>query len=134
MLKTGWLSALFGGLLIIWVGLFFFLTYMINVAASAEIALRQGTLSARGGVYGRDIPLSEVDVAGAFRLDLGDGGPKALRWRTNGVGPARAGGRLVPAGRRGKRPCLCHGQVPGGLCAHLSGLRPGGQPGDPTVF
>lgn len=93
VLKTGWLTVLFGGLLILWVGLFFFLSSMINGAASAEIALRQGTLSARGGFYGRDIPVSEVDALGAFRLDLGAGGPKALKWRTNGVGlPGLAAG------------------------------------------
>lgn len=93
VLKTGWMSVLFGGLLILWVGLFFFLLYMINGAAAAEIALRQGTLTARGGVYGRDIPLRAVNVAGAFRLDLGAGGPKALKWRTNGVGlPGLAAG------------------------------------------
>ena len=27
-IKTGWLAVLFGGLLIVWVGLFFFLSYM----------------------------------------------------------------------------------------------------------
>ncbi|MFP5259927.1 MAG: PH domain-containing protein [Acidobacteriota bacterium] len=93
VLKTGWLTALFGGLLILWVGLFFFLTHMISGAASADIALRGGMLTARGGFFGRDIPLSEVDAVGAFRFDLGDGGPKALRWRTNGVGlPGLAAG------------------------------------------
>ncbi|KHK01980.1 PH domain-containing protein [Desulfovibrio sp. TomC] len=96
--KTGWLTALFGGMLILWVGLFFFLSHMINGAAAAEIALRQGMLTARGGFYGRDIPLGQVDVAGAMRLNLGAGGPKGLKWRTNGVGlPGLAAGwyRLV---------------------------------------
>ena len=37
-LKTGWLTALFGGMLVLWVGLFFFITHMIQGAASARIA------------------------------------------------------------------------------------------------
>lgn len=91
--KTGWLSILFGGLLILWVGLFFFLNSMIHGAANAEIALRGGLLVVRGSVYGRDIPLAEVDAVGAHAVDLGQAGPKSLKWRTNGIGmPGLAAG------------------------------------------
>ena len=91
--KTGWLTALFGGMLVLWVALFFFLTHMINGAARAEIALRNGMLVVRGGVYGRDIPLAAVDALGALPVDLGRAGPKSLKWRTNGVGlPGLAAG------------------------------------------
>jgi hypothetical protein len=85
-LTTGWLTALFGGMLVLWVGLFFFLSFMIQGAASARIALTGDMLTAKGGVYGRDIPLAAVDAAGAFRLNCSAGGPKALSWRANGVG------------------------------------------------
>ncbi|BAH74000.1 PH domain-containing protein [Solidesulfovibrio magneticus] len=92
-LKTGWLTALFGGMLVLWVGLFFFITHMIQGAASARIAVSGGVLSAKGGFYGRDIALADVDAAGAYRLDLSQGGPKGLKWRTNGVGlPGLAAG------------------------------------------
>lgn len=91
--KTGWLTALFGGMLVLWVGLFYFLSYVVKGAAQAEIALRQDRLVVRGGIYGREIPLSEVDVAGATRLDLAPGAPKYLKWRTNGLGlPGLAAG------------------------------------------
>ena len=33
-LKTGWLTALFGGMLVLWVGLFFFITHMIQQAVA----------------------------------------------------------------------------------------------------
>jgi len=92
-IKTGWLTVLFGGLLVVWVGLFFFLSYMIKGAAQAEIALRDGKLVAKGGFYGREIPLPSVVVPEARRLALGKGEPKSLRWRTNGVGlPGLAAG------------------------------------------
>ncbi|MEL7642395.1 MAG: PH domain-containing protein [Solidesulfovibrio sp.] len=91
--KTGWLSALFGGLLVLWVALFFFLNAMIRGAANAEIALRGGTLMVRGSVYGRDIPLADVDAGAARPVDLGQAGPKSLKWRTNGIGlPGLAAG------------------------------------------
>ncbi|WP_300163164.1 PH domain-containing protein [Solidesulfovibrio sp.] len=91
--KTGWLTALFGGMLVLWVGLFFFLNHMIRGAAEAEIALRGGNLVVRGAFYGREIPLAEVDVDGAVPSDLGHGGPKSLKWRTNGIGmPGLAAG------------------------------------------
>jgi len=85
-IKTGWLAVLFGGLLIVWVGLFFFLSYMIKGAAQAEIALCDGKLVAKGGFYGREIPLPAVVVPEARRLAPDKGEPKSLRWRTNGVG------------------------------------------------
>ncbi|UJX41667.1 PH domain-containing protein [Desulfovibrio sp. JY] len=85
-IKTGWLTALFGGMLVLWMGLFFFLTYMINGAARAEIALRGDKLVVRGGVYGRDIPLAAINAGEAKRVDLGRKGPKSLKWRRNGVG------------------------------------------------
>ncbi|WP_428564921.1 MAG: PH domain-containing protein [Solidesulfovibrio sp. DCME] len=92
-LKTGWLSALFGGLLVLWVALFFFLHAMIRGAANAEVALRDGTLVVRGSVYGRDIPLADVDAGAARPVDLGQAGPKSLKWRTNGIGmPGLAAG------------------------------------------
>ncbi len=92
-IKTGWLQILFGGMLLLWVGMFFFLTRMIHSAAQAEIALRDGALVVRASFYGRTIPLAEVDVAGATRLDLGQKGPKSLRRRTNGIGmPGLAAG------------------------------------------
>lgn len=84
--KTGWLSALFGGMLVVWVGLFFFLSSMVNKAANAEVALRNGRLVVRGGIYGRDIPLSAVDAAAATTVDLTRKGPQSLKWRINGVG------------------------------------------------
>ena len=91
--KTGWLTALFGGMLVLWVGLFFFLNNMIRGAAEAEIALRGGNLVVRGSFYGRDIPLAAVDAAGATATDLGRKGPKSLKWRTNGIGmPGLAAG------------------------------------------
>jgi hypothetical protein len=91
--KTGWLTALFGGMLVLWVGLFFFLNHMIRGAAAAEIALRGGNLVVRGAFYGRDIPLAAVDAAGATATDLGQKGPKSLKWRTNGIGmPGLAAG------------------------------------------
>ena len=86
VVKSGWLTALFGGMLVLWLGLFFFLTSMIKGAANAEIALRNGMLVVRGSVYGRDIPLEAVDATGAQAVDLGQGGPKSIKWRTNGLG------------------------------------------------
>jgi hypothetical protein len=91
--KTGWLSILFGGLLIFWVGLFFFINSLIHGAANAEIALRGGLLVVRGSIYGRDIPLAQVDATKAQAVDLGQAGPKSLKWRTNGIGmPGLAAG------------------------------------------
>ena len=84
--KTGWLTALFGGMLVLWLGLFFFLNHMIRGAAEAEIALRSGKLVVRGAFYRRDIPLADVDVDGARTEDLGQKGAKSLKWRINGVG------------------------------------------------
>ena len=75
-LKTGWLTVLFGGMLVLWVALFFFLSFMIKGAVQAEIALRDGRLVAKGGVYGREIPLDKVATAEARRIDLGRGEAK----------------------------------------------------------
>ncbi|EHJ48584.1 hypothetical protein DFW101_2580 [Solidesulfovibrio carbinoliphilus subsp. oakridgensis] len=92
-IRTGWLTALFGGMLVLWVGFFLFLSFTIQRAAQAEIALRNGTLVVKGGLYGREIPLADVDADAAVRLDLGQAGPKSLKWRTNGLGlPGLAAG------------------------------------------
>lgn len=85
-LRTGWLTALFGGMLVLWVALFFFLSFTVQRAAQAEIALRNGRLVVKGGLYGREIPLADVETGAAARLDLGVENPKSLKWRTNGVG------------------------------------------------
>jgi hypothetical protein len=91
--KTQWLTWLFGGLLVFWVALFYFLQYTIKGAAAAKISLGGHALVAKGGLYGRDIPLAAVDALGARRIDSNRQDPKLLRRRTNGVGlPGLAAG------------------------------------------
>lgn len=85
-LKTQWLTWLFTGLLVLMVGLYCFLAFMVKGAAEATITLRHRTLTVKGGLYGRDIPLVAVDVASARRLDDLAIDAKRPRRRTNGLG------------------------------------------------
>jgi hypothetical protein len=106
---------------------------MIKGAAQAEIALRDGKLMAKGGFYGREIPLPSVVVPEARRLVLGKGEPRAcvgapMAWACPAWPPGGTNCAMV------KRLGVRHGQVQGRLCADPAGYAVIVSPAEPDGF
>ncbi len=74
-------------------GLLALFAYMFYGSSHTRVEVSPGQLAIRGGIYGRTIPISELDLAQATVLDLNSDARHALSWRTNGIGmPGYASG------------------------------------------
>ena len=62
------------------------MAYMVHAGRSATFTIDDQALTIRGGMYGRTIPLGEIDRDGAEIVTLEKGSPLAPTLRTNGLG------------------------------------------------
>ncbi len=60
--------------------------YLFYAPRHVRFEVSQGRLRIRGDVYGRAIPLGDLDLGAARTVDLNDGSDLRPAWRTNGVG------------------------------------------------
>ena len=82
-LKSMWVLAV---IVVVLIGLIALMAYMVHAGRSATFTIADGALTIRGGMYGRTIPLDEIDRDGAEIVSIEKGSPLAPTLRTNGVG------------------------------------------------
>ena len=82
-LKSMWVLA---AIIVVLIGLIALMAYMVHAGRSATFTIADGALTIRGGMYGRTIPLDQIDRDGAEIVSIGKGSPLQPTLRTNGLG------------------------------------------------